>query len=507
MPEVRELLEMVAQRVATRPDAFERLVRARRRRERNRRIAAGVLALVVAAAGIGGLVVAFRGAERTVVGGPGAGAFPGIWPERTWEDAEAAQSRADAGAEAWRLQPPSIGYRFAEEVLGWGRPGTEVVVGEVATGGDRMLLRIRRLAAPCDFRAGDPCPPTVAELELTVEQLIRQGEGGIWSVTRVDSPDIDLPVDPGATLRIGEPVDVAMRPPAADIVLAVGWHLTGPGCPGWTGVATAPARDGRVVLTPDALPEGCDPPVPAVLYAWMGERAGDLDPFIRPIQPWTLEALPVAFDVSLEPPATATPSPVPAIPVVATVHCGEGAAGVEVVTPTVQPVEDGVHLTVSSSTARDVQILEPERLLEWRVSLEAGETRRLVLRDLPPGTYRVYCLPTAPEAYGSFRVVDPLGLWHAPDLDCPAGKLRLEFRVGGAPGLADPIDAVRAFAGVEASDVVEYAGYPLASDALRIVRAGKVVALVRLDRAERGGWVVSSVELCRGSGLLSTPPG
>lgn len=505
MSELRRLLEGVGERVSPPPDAFERLGRARRRRERSRRIAAGVLALVVAAAGIGGLVVAFRGAQRTVVGGPRAVTFPGIWPERTREEAEAAQARADAGAEAWRLQPPSVGYRFAEEVLGWGRPGAEVMVGEVVTGGDRMLLRVHRFAAPCDLRAAEPCPPIVAELELTVEQLVRQGEGGIWSVTRVDSPDIELPVDPGATLRIGEPVDVAMRPPAADIVLAVGWHLTAPGCPDWTGVITAPAREREVALAVDALPEGCEPPVPAVLYAWMGPRAGDLDPFIRPVQPLALEAVPVLIDVPLEPPATTAPSPIPAIPVVATVRCGEGAPGVEVVTPEVQPVEDGVHLAVSSSTARDVQILEPERLLEWRVSLQAGETRRLVLPDLPPGTYRVYCLPAAPEAYGSLRVVDPDGLWHAPDLDCPAGALRVEFGVRGTAGLADPIDAVRAFAGVEPSDVVEYAGYPLASDGVRIVRAGEVIALVRLDRAERGGWVVSSVESCPGSGPLSTP--
>ena len=244
-----------------------------------------------------------------------------VWPERTWEEAEAAQARADAGADAWRLQPASVGYRFAEEVLGWGRPGVEVMVGEVATGADRMLLRIHRLAAPCDLRdlrVGVPCPPAVVELELTVERLVRQGEEGIWSVTRVDSPNIDLPVDAGATLRIGEPVDVAMRPSAADIVLAVGWHLTAPRCPSWTGVATAPASDGEVVLTPDALPEGCEPPVPAVLYAWMGPRAGDLDPFIHPVQPLALEAVPVLIDVALEPPATTGPSPVPAIGLLST---------------------------------------------------------------------------------------------------------------------------------------------------------------------------------------------
>jgi hypothetical protein len=508
MPEPRELLERVAQRVSPRPDAFERLVRARRRRERNRRIAAGILALAVAAAGIGGVVVAFRGAPRVVLGGDDR-PFPGIWPERSWEEAEAAQARADAGEEAWRLQPPSVGYRFAEEVLGWGQPGAEVMVGEIASGepAGGIVLRIHRFAGPCDPRAGDACPPVVAELELGLEQLIRRGEGGVWTVTEVDSPDIDLPVDPGATVRIGQRVGVTMRPPAFRdaLVLAVGWHLAAPGCPRWTGVATGPATEGRVVLTPDALPEGCDPPVPAVLYAWMGERVGDLDPLLTPVGPIALEAIPVLFDVPLQPVVTTAPSPVPVIPVVGTIRCGEAGSAVRVVTPEFQPVEDGAHLeVVNEGGPRDVQILEPGGPLEWRFSLGAGELRRLVLPDLPPGEYRVYCLPAAPGAYASFWLVDPDGLWHAPELDCP-GRMRLEFGHAGASGVADPTDAVRALPGVEGSDVVEYTGYPLASDALRIVRAGEVIAVVRLDRAEHGGWVVSSVESCSASGFVPTP--
>ena len=509
MPEARELLERVAHRISPPPDAFERLVRARRRRERNRRMAAGVLALVVAAAGVGALFVAFGGVPRVVLGGGAHRPFPGVWPGRTWEEAEAAQARADAGEDAWRLQPASVGYRFAEEVLGWGRPGTEVIVGEVATGGDRMLLRTHRFAARCglgDARVGIPCPPIVAELELTVEQLIRRGEGGIWTVTGVDSPDIDPPVEPGGTVWIGQPVEIAMRPPADHLVLAAGWHLTAPGCPRWTGVATAPASDGRVVLTPDAFPEGCDPPVPAVLYAWIGERAGDLDPFLHPIQPTTLEAVRVVFDLPPHPVVTPEPSRVSAIPVVGTIRCGDASTAAPLVTPAVQPAEDGVHLTLVGARARRVvaQLLRGSE--EWNIPLAAGRIRRLVLSDLPPGEYRVSCLPADPDAHAELRVVDPDGLWHAPELDCPGAVQVMEFD-GTATGLADPTEAVRAFPGVKGSDVVEYAGYPLASDGFRVIRAGEVVALVHLERAQRGGWFVSSVESCVGSGPLSTPPG
>ncbi len=510
MSDLREFLERVGERVAPRPDAFERLVRARRRRERNRRIAAAALALVVGAAGAGGVVGAFRGAQRMAIGGEGRGTYRGIWPERTWDDAEAAQTRVDAGEDAWRLQPASVGYRFAEEVLGWGRPD-EVMVGEVATTGvpGQVLLRIHRFAAPCDLPARTSCPPIVAELEVTVEQLIRRGESGAWSITRIDSPDIDLPVGPGATIRAGERLGVTMRPPASlaeDLVLAAGWHLVAPGCDDWTGVDSAPAREGRVVLTLDAIPPECDAPVPAVLYAWIGERAGDVDPLLTRVEPVALEAVPVVLLRPLEPEVTTAPASAPALPIVATIRCGEAGSGAEVVTPEVQPAEDGVHVTVSNESGpRDVQILDPERSLEWRSSLEAGETRRLVLSNLPPGAYRVYCLPAAPDAYGNLRVVDPDGLWHAPELGCPVGPLRMEFGHAAGSGSADPVDAVEALPGLRGSDVVEYAGYPLASDAFRIVRAGEVIGLVRLARAERGGWVVASVEACPGSGLLATP--
>lgn len=197
--------------------------------------------------------------------------------------------------------------------------------------------------------------------------------------------------------------------------------------------------------------------------------------------------------------------PSPVVPIVGTIRCGETPAEVRVVTPRVQPAEDGVHLTISSGSARDVQILDPERFLEWRISLGAGEVRRVVLADLPPGTYRVSCLPAPPERSAPIRVVDPDRLWRPLELDCPDEVQRIEFGHGAVSGPADPADAVRTIPGVERSDALEYAGYPLASDAVRVVRRGEVIGLVRLARADRGGWVVSSVESCPGSGLLATP--
>src|ERR671919_848241 len=59
MPELHDLLERQASRYKPSPDLFERVLDRRRRRDRNRRVLTGAVAVVVAAAGIGGLLRAF----------------------------------------------------------------------------------------------------------------------------------------------------------------------------------------------------------------------------------------------------------------------------------------------------------------------------------------------------------------------------------------------------------------------------------------------------------------
>jgi hypothetical protein len=71
MRDLRSRLERIGERVRVAPDAFERLDRARRRYERNRRITAGVVALSVAVAGSFVAFSAFRSGDggRTVASG------------------------------------------------------------------------------------------------------------------------------------------------------------------------------------------------------------------------------------------------------------------------------------------------------------------------------------------------------------------------------------------------------------------------------------------------------
>ena len=71
MSDLRNRLERLGERATVAPDAFERLERARRRHERNRKIAAGTVALLVAVAGSVAAFTAFRGSEGQVAGASG----------------------------------------------------------------------------------------------------------------------------------------------------------------------------------------------------------------------------------------------------------------------------------------------------------------------------------------------------------------------------------------------------------------------------------------------------
>ena len=145
MGELRRMLDSVAVTARIEDDAFEALERRRRRKERNRRIRAGVVAFTFAATGIGGVLFAFRDAGQA----PGPGGTPedtylgAVWPERTVEEVKAVQAALYAGDEdlAWRTDPEQVSNRFVSDVLGWTGavvdlridPDTDVPVAEVWT--------------------------------------------------------------------------------------------------------------------------------------------------------------------------------------------------------------------------------------------------------------------------------------------------------------------------------------------------------------------------------------
>jgi hypothetical protein len=97
-----------------------------------------------------------------------AGDDVAIWPFTTAEEASNTQDQVDQGHSPWMLDPAAVASFYASAVLGW----TDADVFQAQPD-------------PVTFWVTDPATGTMAELVL--DQPVRQGEGGIWAVTRAGS--------------------------------------------------------------------------------------------------------------------------------------------------------------------------------------------------------------------------------------------------------------------------------------------------------------------------------
>jgi hypothetical protein len=204
MSELRTRLERLGDRVRPPADAYERLERARRRRERNRRITAGVIALLLAVAGSLAAFSAFRGGEDRVGGQDDE--FFALWPEQTAAGLAAAQERVDAGDPefAWRADQVSVAERFATEVLAW--PEALVITTETDPPSEISTVDLEvPPAARCDAIVTDAECPT-GRVTLTMRRLGRSD--GLWSVTEVHGDDLALPVMRGDDVVAGSTISV-----------------------------------------------------------------------------------------------------------------------------------------------------------------------------------------------------------------------------------------------------------------------------------------------------------
>jgi hypothetical protein len=321
MSELRTLLERSGERVTPRADAFERLRRLRRRKQLARRIEAGVLGLLVAAGGAVGAVAAFhhQGAHPVIVGSGSNPAFHALWPEQVLADAQQAQDLVDGGQNPWRLDAAQVVAAFATEVLGWQDPVPD-------SGGcfdsdcpfdlDAQAYNVHRGCLTC--------PAVVVE----VQRLIRPGDTGIWSVTRVagGTPGFSLPFGPGTTVESGSTLEVGAVLPDLATLFAGYTYL------GESGVLVrvfvpVHVSDGQIELrvgvpTVDGGEGFLAEPVDGIIFLGVvspetsGLDSSDFDPFARPTEDTTevqdLAAVPVRFVPAASPlPTSPTPEPSP----------------------------------------------------------------------------------------------------------------------------------------------------------------------------------------------------
>jgi hypothetical protein len=198
------------------------------------------------------------------------------------------------------------------------------------------------------------------------------------------------------------------------------------------------------------------------------------------------------------------------VPDVARVVCEN--KGTNLVTPTVRPQPDGVHISIEDRTGQDVTFVVGD--------LGGDNASGEQVWPIPPGTAQVGCWGMEPEPdLAEMEVVDPEGLYVSSELDCAeavggSGAAGVSSSSGGSygePPEGDPRDPVviareffeDAFGPLGPEDRVEPAGYPKAEiRQVRLVRAARTVAVADYADAsfaggeEGSGWISEGYQAC-----------
>jgi hypothetical protein len=313
----RELFELVRD-VDVAPGLERRTIK----RARRQRVVSATLSVVLAVGLVAGVAIgasSVLSTDRTpAIGGdderprPSVGVrpFQGIWPETDAAGLADTQAQVDDGHQPLRTNPVGTAQLLAVNVLGW--PPDEFGADAVDVREDRATVNVVNPAF------GDPVTPITVELA----QLGQTWPNGVWSVTDVSSPLIELEriaaLDDGSVAVSGRLADTLLDPTR----VADSWAPTNI----TVEVVTGPSPDSAV--TGEALPitqewEWRVPPVsgPAVLWIRvvdgqgraLGATAFPLPSSLQPVPSPTPSASvsepspvqPPPVDVTAVPPATA----------------------------------------------------------------------------------------------------------------------------------------------------------------------------------------------------------
>jgi hypothetical protein len=495
MRDLRTGLERIAERAKASPDAFERLERARRRYERNRRITAGGVALLVAVAGSFAAFTAFRTESSGQTIGSGGSGFFSLWPEQTEEGLTAAQEAVDRADPdlAWRSDPIEVARRFALEELLWPEVAVEPAEGFDVEIEDVISLD---LSVPpglsCDLLVTDAeCPTT--RTTVTMQRLGRQD--GLWSIVEIHGEDLALPVVPGDVVSAGTSISVPTNLPDGEsvsmgVALLAACDRRGPD-------DNVEASGGILEFDVPPVPEGCE----GYIYAMRpptGAGAVAIGSFLLT----DAEAVPAIGYLVQEIAAVPVSFANQAASDLAEFAC-DASGSIAPSSSAVAAQPDGVHIAITNTGYA--------RVMYWIDGIdgdgaEPGERNETVWQ-LQPGTTTVVCGVvsgggTSVASSASLKVVDPEGSYVPADLDCPdAASSQISDYVEGAVGVqGDPVEVARQhLSGLEFDDQVDRAGYPESDHpVVRVVRDGDVVASATFLSDGQGGWLIETLDVCYG---------
>ena len=263
---------------------------------RSSRIVAGVTAFAVFALAAVFAWQAFRPVQRregpspsTEVVEPGAeGSL--LWPIRTTQMLEAEQSAADSGdgVPPFLLDAHRLIEAFADRVLGW-RSGSYDVSTQSRDDGSVAAILTRR-AVPCP----SPSPGGAMDVacytgseEVVVAQPGTTGDGGLWVVMSVSSPDLTIEGVPGEVVTNGTSIPVTSTLPVGLRTVTgslIGSVEDGRDCDLTSGVGRVGHGAGtvQVQVAPDAdAGTTCGPDAPG--FVWVASAMWDIHPGADPL--------------------------------------------------------------------------------------------------------------------------------------------------------------------------------------------------------------------------------
>lgn len=188
-------------------------------------------------------------------------------------------------------------------------------------------------------------------------------------------------------------------------------------------------------------------------------------------------------------------------PQVARVVCDE--SGTKIVTRSVSPQLDGVHVVIDNRLGFDAGFAVGfENGAGAGRNAPEGESRHVL--GAPPGRVEIGCYGNgSPQPdFQTLEVVDSEGVYRSVELACASVVSGTsDFGEGASGQRATPVDLGRelfdnAF-GLGSDDVVELGGY-LQSEVpvVRLMRDGRIVATVSYRRADGDGWLEETFSMC-----------
>ena len=527
MDDARPILEAAAEHIRPNGDALEGVEHRRRQRDRNRRIRAGALALCIGVAGVGVTAIAL---EETAPGNSADGetSIVAVWPEDTITEAEAAQAAADANDpdSVWRLDEIEVARRFVVDALGWA--GCCEFLDNPQQPDGSIQIAVSTTMAPCPTPAPEAdafachLPRTAI---LTVDQPIRNDDGGIWSVTSVASDRFRLALAAGDSLPDARHINIeAMLPEGAD---------------GFAGFSGADGACTMTELQPSgvtsvAVPPSADACGDGGLFAFAVALAkgveirndDDFDPLgaVNPVAAALVPLSTTSLEPSLEPATTQDADPIPTQEPgtqgqptdVLEVDCSDGKTSLA--SSKVQVQTDGVHIRVRSpggSLFATLQGRDAGQFDTFTKRLHDQVTR--FVYPYPPGTIYVRCtanegsLGSGADELQRIEVLDPQGIWISDELACPPEEQVQASGFRASAGAlsemeSSPEQAIRSHVpGVRSTDEVLIAQYgrptPRIDQVWMIIRRdAKVLAHFQVNGHE-GTWGVHWGDTCKGSGV------